>query len=65
MMPKNKVPEKIAAKRREAFQKGWTLTHWPTEANRNFTLDTNGQNIPRGRPHVPIQLTPEQLDLLG
>jgi len=64
MMPKNKIPEKIVNQRHEAFKRGWTLTHWPTECNRNFTLDTNGQNIPK-KQYVPIVLTPEQESLLG
>jgi len=64
MMPKSKVPEKIAARRREAYERGWTLTHWPTEFHQNFVSDTNGQNIPR-KNYVPISLTPEQKDLLG
>jgi len=64
MLPKSTVPENVAKNRREAWKRGWTLTHWPNEFHQNFTSDTNGQNIPR-RKYEPIELTKEQLELLG
>jgi len=56
MVPKERASPEILEARREGFHKGYGFTHWPDEINISSY----------GSPgYTPIELTPEQLELLS
>eukprot|EP01130_Rhizamoeba_saxonica_P007129 TRINITY_DN2867_c0_g1_i3.p1 TRINITY_DN2867_c0_g1~~TRINITY_DN2867_c0_g1_i3.p1 ORF type:complete len:317 (+),score=48.15 TRINITY_DN2867_c0_g1_i3:26-952(+) len=55
MVPRSRASNKVLSQRKKGFEKGWGFTHWPNED----CITSLGS-----RSYEPIELSPEQLDLL-
>jgi len=55
MIPKERATPEVLQERREGFRKGYGFTHWPDEINITSYGNVN---------YKPVELTPEQDDLL-
>ena len=63
MTPRAKASPQVLEQRREAHEKGVTLTHWPHTYAAHTLTDTGGEKIP-GKEYVPMELTAAMRRLL-